>query len=420
LPGRLRECLPHWRKFTRSKFVLSVLETGYRIEWKRGPPPPCSFPNKPGCFGANHAFTCEVIRKLRAQGAIRPCRLDQLRGILALDVHVNAEGKQRLIVDARPVNAFERRRRFKCETMGREGRDVFEGCSFGGSIDISHAYHHIEMTAESSCFLGIEWNGEYFAWQVLPFGLSSAPWVWVMVSREPVRVFRQWCIKVLHYMDDLPHGAGSVSAAVANARCMIDFLRECGFVIEPERKCLGYVVALREFPALGFLIDLQNQEFQTKPGQINTLARELWSRRAENLPARLVATFAGVVVSSSLALGGVTRMRTRALYAVLGSRRTRKEWQGVVRLSLEAADELLFWAGGLTGYDGMPIRENRRSVQVDVRGASDAGAVGYGAWLKIDEGCSSEVSRQIRWFVRSQGAVVQYAAEVAYGCRFSG
>jgi hypothetical protein len=79
-----------------------------------------------------------------------------------MDVHVNAEGKQRLIVDARPVNAYERRRRFKCETMGREGRDVFEGCSFGGSIDISHAYHHVEMAVESRCFLGIEWNGEFF------------------------------------------------------------------------------------------------------------------------------------------------------------------------------------------------------------------------------------------------------------------
>ena len=268
LPGRLRGCLPHWRSFTRSKFVLSVLESGYKIEWKRGPPPPCSFPNKPGCFGSNYEFTCEAIRKLRAQGAIRPCSRDQLRCVLAMDVHVNAEGKQRLIVDARPVNAYERRRRFKCETMGREGRDVFEGCSFGGSSDISHAYHHVEMAVESRCFLGIEWNGEFFVWQVLPFGLSSAPWVWVMVSREPVRVFRQWRIRVLHYMDDFPYGARSASEAVANARRMIAFLRECGFVIEPERKCLGYEVALSDFPALGFVVDLQRQEFRTKPGRL--------------------------------------------------------------------------------------------------------------------------------------------------------
>ena len=399
LPGRLRACLPHWRGFARSKFVLSVLESGYKIEWKGGPPPPCLFSNKPGCFGSNHAFVCEAIGKLRAQGAICPCRRDQLRCVLAMDVNVNSEGKQRLIVDARPVNTYERKRRFKCETMGREGRDVFDGCRFGGSIDISHAYHHIEMAVESRCYLGIEWNGEYFAWQVLPFGLSSAPWVWVMVSREPVRVFRQWCIRVLHYMDDFPHGAGVSSESVSNAQRMIAFLRKCGFVLEPERKCIGHVVALQAFPALGFVVDLQSQEFKTKPGRllrINALARELYSRRAERVPAKMVAAFVGLVISSSLALGGVTRMRTRALYAVLGSKRTRKEWQGVVWLSPEAVEELLFWSGDLTCFDGMPIKENQRSLQVDVRGASDASAKGYGAWMKIDEGCRPEVARLIR------------------------
>jgi len=44
LPGRLRACLPHWRGFTRRKVVLSVWESGYRIEWKRGPPPPLLVP----------------------------------------------------------------------------------------------------------------------------------------------------------------------------------------------------------------------------------------------------------------------------------------------------------------------------------------------------------------------------------------
>ena len=398
LPGRLRANLAFWQSFCSSTFVLSVLTSGYVIEWEDSPPPPCEFKNKAGCFGDNYSFTCEAMTKLLAQGALRKCGREQLHCILAMDVHVNVEGKQRLIVDARPVNRYEKKRKFKCETLGKEGRDIFDGCVFGGSIDISHAYHHIEMAAVSQRYLGVEWEGDYFAWQVLPFGLSSAPWVWVLVSREPVAHFREMLIKVLHYMDDLPHGAAESPEARRNAQYMIEFLRKCGFVIDPQRKCVGYDVPLEAFVALGFTIDLQRQLFLLKPGRaerITGLAQELLERKEEALPAKLVAGFAGIVVSASLALGGVTRMRTRALYAVLGDRRSRADWRATVRLSQEAIAELEFWAGDWSRFNGMPIRENRRSLQVDVRGASDAGATGYGGWFKLDEACREDLANEI-------------------------
>lgn len=399
LPGRLKGCLKFWQGFTASRFCLSVISHGYSLRWKEGPPLPVERNNKAGCYDeTNYGFVCEAIKKLRAQGAIRKCTRTELTCVLAMDVHVNSEGKRRLIVDARPVNKFEQRRKFKCESLMKEGRDIFERCKFGGVIDISHAYHHIEIAAESQKYLGIEWEGEYFMWQVLPFGLSSAPWVWVTLSAEPVAEFRRWCIKVMHYFDDLPHGADTSIEEVFDSKRMVAFLESCGFVIEIGRKCVGHEVGLEEFAALGFIIDLKKQLFRMKPvrmAKISALARELWTRRNEALPARLVAAFAGTVVSSSLAMGGPTRMRTRALYAVLGVRRTRRDWDGRVKLSAEAMAELSFWSGDLTAYDGMPIRENRRSVQVDILGASDAGEHGYGAWFRFDEGCRTDMFREV-------------------------
>jgi hypothetical protein len=66
-----------------------------------------------------------------------------------------------------------------------------------------------------------------------------------------------------------------------------------------------------------------------------------------------------------------------------------------VLLSEEAVSELEFWSGNLSQYNSMPIRENRHAVRVDFKGASDAGAVGYGAWFCIDEGCSTEMVQEI-------------------------
>jgi hypothetical protein len=325
-----------------------------------------------------------------------------------MDVHSNSAGKRRLIVDARPVNKFEKCRKFKCETLAKEGRDIFEGCAFGGAIDISHAYHHIEIAEESQTYLGIEWEGEYFMWQVLPFGLSSAPWVWVTLSAEPVAEFRKWNIRVMHYMDDLLHGADSGPQEVFDSRRMVEFLENCGFVVEPARKCVGHEVALEAFPALGFIIDLKQQLFRMKPdrlARISACARELWELREKAVPAKQVAAFAGMVVSSGLALGGVTRMRTQALYAALGLQSTRRDWRRPAMLSAEAVAELEFWLGDLSGYEGMLIRENRLSVQVDILCASDAGERGFGAWFKFDEGCRAVMAKEVAARVAEAGAV---------------
>jgi hypothetical protein len=278
-----------------------VISNGYHIQWadKEQPPPPCEYANKAGCFGVNHVFTTEAIAKLISQGALQLCKREQLHCILAMDVHVNSEGKQLLIVDARPVNKYELTRKFKCETLTKEGRDIFEGCAYGGSIDISHAYHHIEMAEESRCYLGVEWEGEYYMWHVLPFGLSSAPYIWVKVSAEPVAEFRRWGVRVMHYMDDLPHGAVT-TRSVDNAKRMIDFLLRCWFVIELARKCVGYDAPLEVFAALGFIIDLKGQRFVMKPGRlarISAFARELLALKGEELSAKRVAAFAGTVVS---------------------------------------------------------------------------------------------------------------------------
>ena len=162
LRNRLRGKLGKWRSFSKSKLVLSVLESGYRLKWQDAPPPKCRFDNKEGSFGTNENLTSEAVAKLVVQGALQECREDELHCVLALDVHANADDKKRLIVDARPVNKYEVKRSFKCESLGKEGRDVFAGCTHGDSIDISHAYHHVEMYPGDRKYLGIEWKGKFY------------------------------------------------------------------------------------------------------------------------------------------------------------------------------------------------------------------------------------------------------------------
>ena len=66
------------------------------------------------------------------QGAVMEVERQQVHCVLGLDVKVNAEGEKRLCLDARPVNKYEIKRPFKFESLGKEGREVFSGCTHGG------------------------------------------------------------------------------------------------------------------------------------------------------------------------------------------------------------------------------------------------------------------------------------------------
>ncbi len=66
-------------------------------------------------------------------------------------------------------------------SLQREGRALIESARFGGTADISSAYHHIPMHPDSTCYLGFEWEGQFYQILVLPFGLSTAPLVFSTV-----------------------------------------------------------------------------------------------------------------------------------------------------------------------------------------------------------------------------------------------
>ena len=118
------------------------------------------------------------------------------------------------------------------------------------------------------------------------------------------------------------------------------------------------------------------------------MARKLWIERDEWIMPKRVAGFASTMVSMTLAIGGVARMRTRALYALVGERLTKQDWRRKVRLSdsSEAVKEVLFWPENFDRFNGRPIQELGRDAEVDVTGSSDASDVGFGGFVKVQQG----------------------------------
>ena len=73
-------------------------------------------------------------------------------------------------------------------------------------FDIHSAYHHLDIFPEHRKFLGFSWKFEgklrYFHFNVLPFGMTSAPYIFTKLTRPLIAKWRGEGKNVLMYLDD--------------------------------------------------------------------------------------------------------------------------------------------------------------------------------------------------------------------------
>ena len=79
-------------------------------------------------------------------------------------------------------------------------------------------------------------------------------------------------------------------------------------------------------------------------------------------------------MSTSLALGPIARLHTRALYAVINSY---SSWYAWVALTEDAKEELSFWQNNIVALSGQPIWFKSGATRIVFSDASDSGYGGY-------------------------------------------
>ena len=374
--------------------TLSVIAGGYRLDWDPtlGPASPVFLRNHPSAF-AEASFVSAAVAAGVAARTMRACAREDLVCILPLGVAANSAGKLRLIWDGRHVNRHLLRRRFRMETLQREGRALFERSLFGGTADISAAYHHVEMAEESLPFLGFEWGGQFYRFEVLPFGLSTAPFLFTTVMGHSVRFLRSVGVDLIAYLDDLIFAHGTAHGAVSSARRMVHILGEFGWLVHPT-KCVGLTEAVQSFKALGTIVDLATQMYSVPPDTVARILAGIESLMTgpPSVGVRTVAKVKGLLTSTWVSTGPATRVRTRELDRVIASREqsrgaSRRErraaWSGVVILTADCLAELAWWARNLGRINGSPIRVRPLEGHFDSVIESDASDTGVGAVVYV-------------------------------------
>ena len=202
--GRLKSHVQFWERINTPPFIIECIREGYKIPFYL-PPQTAEFKNNSSAL-KHSDFVQSSILELLSSG--RVCRVSKssLRVVNPLSVSVQSCGKKRLILDLRYVNQHIFKQRVKFEDW-RVELDYSEKGGHFTKFDLKSGYHHLDVFPDHQRFLGFSWvmsNGEpsFFMFTVLPFGLSSAPYIFTKLLRPLVKHWRSQGIHTVVYLDD--------------------------------------------------------------------------------------------------------------------------------------------------------------------------------------------------------------------------
>ena len=370
--GRLRKNADFWLKeLESSSFVKEIVTEGYRIPFIRLPEP-VFYRNHKSSF-EHSKFTEEAIQDLVAKNCVVQC-MECPIVCSPLSVVVNARGKKRLVLDLRYVNQFILLTKFKYEGLNIIPQLFCKGDYFI-TFDLKSGYHHVDVHKDCWQYLGFSWGTgparKWFAFRVLPFGLASACYVFTKLLRPLVKKWRSEGLRSIVYIDDGICAARSKFDCTAAKNMVLTDLDKAGFVLSID-KCVLDPVQRGEW--LGFIIDLGSGSIFVPPDKIKRLQYSISSSLSDFVQARAIASIIGQIISMTLAIGPVARLRTRALYALVNRR---KCWSDRLPMNGDAKQELLFWNKCLPVFNGREIWFDSGTTRVAYSDASSSGFGGY-------------------------------------------
>lgn len=388
---RLRNKAAFWKTFCRSTLVLSWITVGFVLLWNadcpQGGPTPVLQSNHKSAV-QNGVFVEEAIAELLATGAAVECGA-QPHCVMPLGV-VPKPGtdKFRLIYDARYLNQYVVTPSFKYETLSGLG-SVLQPGDYLFTVDLKSGYHHLDINERFWKFLGFEWEGKYYTFTQLPFGLAPACWAFTKLTRELQTFWRSEGHRTSGYIDDSIHANQDRNDLVVWRTRVVTDLEKAGFLIS-EKKCDLEPTQQKRY--LGALVDTDQGCLlvpeDKRAALVNSITEAL--RHRERCKAHAISSIVGHIMSMSYSFGELSTLMTRRLTT----------WQNEVvklqgslhrhaPLSPAAVSELDFWRTAVQRFNGRkplwaPSYINTFTVFTDAAGRSLYSFGGWGGWAWVD------------------------------------
>ena len=365
----LRHCISAWQDIKAAPHVSDWINYGVSIPFK-------SIPYR--FYFENHnlnnkeqLFISNEVADLLCFGVISKVDAPPL-GISPIGCVPKRGGKFRLILDLRHLSNYCVPPVFRYEDIGIVC-DFVEYNDDLISADIKNGFYHIPVREQDRTYLGFQWNGNYYHFNVLPFGANFSPYFFCKTIREVVRYLWEQNLKLSCFVDDFLL-ASHYDTSAHDIKLFLDTLSTLGWTINMEK---SHLIPAKQQEFIGYMI-------MTTPPEgvpvIKIVSRRIYKVKKDikrvllsnknTVTAKILARIAGQCVSMTKVIGPAMLL-LRSVYRLL---KQRKDWHTVLVMNKSVRKDLEYWHNTLDSWNGRLTI----SRSVEVQALSDASQTGWG------------------------------------------
>lgn len=265
--GRLSQFYTQWSSITNDQTILSWI-SGYRIPFSR-PVIQSNIPKSQSYTKLEKSQLKHCISDLLTIGAISQCKPCNGQFLSSFFLVPKPNGKNRFILNLKNLNKFIDTEHFKLEDL-RTAIKLVSPKFFMCTVDLKDAYFLIKIHKKYKKYLRFQFgdNNEIFEFNVLPFGLSTAPFVFTKVMKPVVKLLRSSGYISTLYLDDFLLINNDYVGCLDNLQTTVKLLQSLGFIINYDKsnfqpsKCCKF---------LGYIIDTENFHVTLPPEKIEKI-----------------------------------------------------------------------------------------------------------------------------------------------------
>lgn len=234
--------------------MVQVLREGFRLDFVQHPPLTRNVSlDSASRDPSRMRILSDIVLDLLAKEAVEPVENPTSPGFYSRIFFVpKKSGGHRPIIDLSVLNLSLVVPKFKMESVHSIRNALQEG-SFTFSIDLKDAYFQIPIHRSSRKYLRFSLGGRAYQFKALPFGLSSAPWLFTKVMREVKRIAHRAGLSIFQYLDDWLGQSPSELQASTESQLLLRLCLHLGLKVNFDKSEL---IPTKSFVFLGVGFDL--------------------------------------------------------------------------------------------------------------------------------------------------------------------